>query len=74
MAPLSTDSARLFVDTASSAHEHGWLTESRHPTSEGTLRYVRCGACGIRRVDVQPAGAVTASALTRDIGQPISPG
>ncbi|WP_144720355.1 hypothetical protein [Agrococcus jejuensis] len=36
-------------------HEHGWATESRHVTSEGIVRYVRCTACGSRRVDVERA-------------------
>ena len=35
------------------AHEHAWLVESRHPTSEGIVLYVRCADCGSRRVDVQ---------------------
>lgn len=34
------------------AHEHGWRTESRHVTSEGTVHYVRCSECGVRRVDL----------------------
>lgn len=34
-------------------HEHAWLVESRHPTSEGHVVYVRCADCGIRRVDLQ---------------------
>lgn len=37
--------------------EHGWRTESRHPTSTGTVLYVRCVRCGVRRVDVQPYAA-----------------
>ncbi|WP_337005759.1 MULTISPECIES: hypothetical protein [unclassified Microbacterium] len=34
-------------------HEHAWLVESRHPTSEGIVLYVRCADCGARRVDLQ---------------------
>lgn len=34
-------------------HEHGWITESRHATSEGFIAYVRCADCGVRRVDLQ---------------------
>ena len=39
---------------ADATHEHGWATESAHPTSAGTVRYVRCTGCGARRVDVSP--------------------
>lgn len=40
-------------------HEHGWLVESRHPTSQGWVVYVRCAVCGARRLDLQPVpGAV----------------
>ncbi|MBE1878386.1 hypothetical protein [Myceligenerans pegani] len=35
------------------SHEHAWVTESSHRTSEGLVRYVRCGRCGDRRVDIQ---------------------
>ncbi|HWV48469.1 MAG TPA: hypothetical protein VN035_03350 [Microbacterium sp.] len=34
-------------------HEHGWITESRHSTSDGFVVYVRCAGCGARRVDLQ---------------------
>lgn len=34
-------------------HEHGWLVESRHSTSEGVVLYVRCATCANRRIDVQ---------------------
>lgn len=34
-------------------HEHGWVTDSRHATSEGYVVYVRCAGCGARRVDLQ---------------------
>jgi len=34
-------------------HEHAWVTESRHRTSEGLVIYVRCAACEARRVDVR---------------------
>lgn len=33
-------------------HEHGWVTESSHHTSAGVVVYVRCAACGTRRVDL----------------------
>lgn len=45
-------------------HEHGWATESRHATSEGVVRYVRCLACGSRRVDVEPPAVVPPVATT----------
>ncbi|MBL3686238.1 hypothetical protein D3248_04630 [Leucobacter zeae] len=35
------------------AHEHGWIAESRHRTSEGVCVYVRCADCGARRMDLQ---------------------
>jgi len=38
--------------------EHGWLTESRHATSEGVVLYVRCSSCGARRIDLLPAAVV----------------
>ena len=41
------------VHPAAPAHEHAWLVESRHPTSEGIVLYVRCSACDTRRVDLQ---------------------
>lgn len=42
----------------SATHEHAWLIESRHPTSEGVVLYVRCGDCGTRRVDLQTSSAM----------------
>lgn len=47
------------------AHEHAWLTESRHQTSDGAVLYVRCAACGIRRVDVQERSDATPAAISR---------
>ncbi|WP_448720884.1 hypothetical protein [Microbacterium natoriense] len=46
-------------------HEHAWLVESRHPTSEGIVLYVRCGDCGVRRVDVQQHPSTPPTALSR---------
>lgn len=46
-------------------HEHAWLVESRHPTSEGIVLYVRCDGCGVRRVDVQQHPQVPPTALSR---------
>ena len=34
-------------------HEHGWIVESAHETSQGSILYVRCAECGSRRVDLQ---------------------
>ncbi|MFK0403638.1 hypothetical protein ACIQTT_15010 [Microbacterium sp. NPDC090225] len=59
--------------TAPVAHEHSWLTESRHSTSEGIVVYVRCGACAARRVDLRPSSASSAAlppiAMSRSIGE-----
>lgn len=41
------------IVTPAKTHEHAWLVESRHPTSEGIVLYVRCGDCGTRRIDLQ---------------------
>jgi len=45
-------------------HEHGWITESRHRTSEGLIIYVRCVDCDARRIDVVPWAAATPAALS----------
>lgn len=39
------------------AHEHAWITESRHRTSDGTVLYVRCTVCTTRRVDLRPSAS-----------------
>ncbi|MFC8801149.1 hypothetical protein ACFT2C_25745 [Promicromonospora sp. NPDC057138] len=52
-------------------HEHSWATESRHPTSAGHVLYVRCTACGIRRVDLQAHGDTPPAPLSRALpGEP----
>ncbi|MCK2037591.1 hypothetical protein KZC51_15780 [Microbacterium sp. SSW1-49] len=51
-------------------HEHAWIVESRHRTSEGTLLYVRCADCGSRRLDVQAHPQQPPAALSREIGTP----
>lgn len=38
---------------SSVVHEHGWRLESRHATSLGSVLYVRCDECGVRRIDIQ---------------------
>ncbi|RAX48588.1 hypothetical protein DQ353_14555 [Arthrobacter sp. AQ5-05] len=51
-------------------HEHAWLAESTHNTSEGTVVYVRCAAgCGARRVDLQGPANVPASAVSKVVGR-----
>ncbi|TPW76967.1 hypothetical protein FJ658_03345 [Schumannella sp. 10F1B-5-1] len=47
------------------SHEHGWRTESSHATSEGRVVYVRCDACGRRRVDLQTAVGMPPAAVSR---------
>jgi hypothetical protein len=49
-------------------HEHAWLVESRHPTSEGVVLYVRCTACGARRVDLQSHPHVPPTAMSAELG------
>lgn len=46
------DLKTLTPPTASTTHEHGWMTASRHVTSDGVVRYVRCADCGAWRVDL----------------------
>ncbi|QNA93308.1 MULTISPECIES: hypothetical protein [unclassified Microbacterium] len=53
-------------------HEHAWYTESRHPTSDGTVLYVRCGECGSRRVDLQAHPHTPPVAVSGDLGRPRS--
>lgn len=48
-------------------HEHAWLAESRHPTSEGVVVYVRCADCGTRRVDLQTAATAPPAALSAEL-------
>lgn len=49
-------------------HEHSWATESRHPTSAGHVLYVRCTACGTRRVDLQGHREQPPAPLSRAVG------
>lgn len=48
-------------------HEHGWRVESSHPTSSGLVVYVRCGGCGMRRLDLQEHPLAVPAALSREI-------
>ena len=51
---------------APSTHEHAWVVNSRHPTSEGVIAYVRCIDCGSHRVDLQTHPQQPMTALTRE--------
>ncbi|MFS0910229.1 hypothetical protein AB3M89_00440 [Microbacterium sp. 179-I 3D2 NHS] len=50
------------------AHEHAWLVESRHRTSDGTVLYVRCASCAVRRVDLQAHPHVPPAAASAVFG------
>lgn len=50
-------------------HEHAWLVESVHHTSEGQVAYVRCvSGCAARRIDLRGAATVPGLALSRVVG------
>ena len=51
----------------STVHEHGWVVESSHSTSMGRVLYVRCEACGARRVDLQHHIQTAPAALSKDL-------
>lgn len=51
-------------------HEHAWLVESRHPTSEGVVLYVCCVGCDSRRVDLAAHAQVPPAALSRVVVTP----
>ncbi|CAN7439593.1 hypothetical protein LJR042_002845 [Microbacterium maritypicum] len=55
------------VRPAAETHEHAWLVESRHPTSEGVVLYVRCTACDTHRVDVQAHSQMPPAALSGEL-------
>ncbi|MER7555628.1 hypothetical protein ABTZ46_01725 [Nocardioides sp. NPDC126508] len=63
-----TDSAIEQPQREHALHEHGWLTESSHQTSEGRVVYVRCAECGVRRVDLQPHPLLPPWSLSREQG------
>ncbi len=52
----AADLDTALTTAATDAHEHGWVTESSHTTSDGRIVYVRCVACGARRVDAAHPG------------------
>lgn len=65
----------LEVPATRSFHEHAWQTRSRHPTSDGVVRYQRCH-CGSWRalLGSRPALAVQAGGrTTHDGGQGLPP-
>ena len=64
MTAIAADQSRR----ADAVHEHGWVTESSHQTSDGLVSYVRCAVCGVRRVDLQEPEVQSLRALTRDLG------
>ncbi|APH45675.1 hypothetical protein BMW26_12480 [Microbacterium sp. 1.5R] len=47
-------------------HEHAWTADSRHPTSEGVVVYVRCAECGTHRVDLETHPQRPATALSAE--------
>ncbi|MFF7293245.1 hypothetical protein ACFY9N_12010 [Microbacterium sp. NPDC008134] len=57
---------------AAAPHEHSWLTESRHATSEGVVVYVRCGRCTARRVDLHPTTAAPSTTLSSTTLPPVA--
>lgn len=48
-------------------HEHAWVAESRHPTSDGVVLYVRCTGCDTRRVDLQERPGMPPVALSGEV-------
>lgn len=48
-------------------HEHAWITESAHQTSEGVIVYVRCADCGTRRVDLQARNGMPPTQQSQEI-------
>lgn len=68
----AADLDTALTTAATAVHEHGWVTESSHPTSDGRIVYVRCVACDARRIDavrpglppVAAAHVVSAAAAT----------
>lgn len=65
--PTTPTAARLAAAPSPVPHEHGWVTESAHPTSAGEVRYVACVTCGVRRVDLRRAHGTPAQALSREV-------
>ncbi|GAA2887227.1 hypothetical protein [Microbacterium esteraromaticum] len=57
----------LPLPTIAPVHEHGWVTESAHRTSEGEVVYVQCAACGMRRVDLRAPHDLLPTELTHPV-------
>lgn len=55
------------IHPSTDPHEHAWSVESRHPTSEGIVLYVRCTSCRAHRVDVQPHPHTPPTALSAEL-------
>ncbi|MCX6469408.1 MAG: hypothetical protein NTW76_08855 [Corynebacteriales bacterium] len=62
----STENSAL--SPARRTHEHAWLTESAHRTSDGIVLYVRCGDCGTRRVDIAARTDMPPTAVSTTLG------
>lgn len=60
--------SRQLNTTPAVLHEHGWRVESQHATSAGQVIYVRCGDCGIRRVDVLMPDHLVPVAISAELG------
>lgn len=57
--------------TEASRHEHAWIIESAHKTSEGTVLYTRCSmACGARRIEMCDFAEVPPQAVSAIVGTP----
>lgn len=50
-------------------HEHAWVTESAHRTSEGEIVYVRCAGCDARRVDLRGRHDLPPEPRSRTVGR-----
>ena len=62
---------RTAPETAAAACEHGWVTSSRHATSEGLVVYARCVRCRSHRVELASAEtAMPPRALSRPVRVP----
>ncbi len=64
------DTRPVPVTTPAQRHEHAWVTDSRHRTSEGVLVYVHCVGCGVHRVDIQERMETPPRAWSRELGEP----
>lgn len=55
--------------TAEPQHEHAWIVESAHKTSEGTVLYTRCAlACGGRRIEMRDLAEIPPHVLSTVVG------